>query len=76
MECTWVKTKFKAIWLLCNVQDACMGHICENGGTCDIKNGDVTCVCTPFYGGERCEKKGTIETSFIFTNIDNHLNTK
>ena len=54
------ETKTKAIWLSYHVQDACMGHLCENGGTCDIQNENVTCVCTPFYGGARCEKKGTL----------------
>ena len=54
------ETKTKAIWLSYHVQDACMGHLCENGGTCDIQNENVTCVCTPFYGGARCEKQGTM----------------
>lgn len=35
--------------------DKCSFIKCQNGGTCEVKNGKATCACTDKYTGEYCE---------------------
>ncbi|TWW65677.1 Brevican core protein [Takifugu flavidus] len=37
------------------VSDLCADDPCLNGGTCTDRNGEVTCLCLPTYGGDFCQ---------------------
>ncbi|TNM92932.1 hypothetical protein fugu_018334 [Takifugu bimaculatus] len=38
-----------------SVSDLCADDPCLNGGTCTDRNGEVTCLCLPTYGGDFCQ---------------------
>ncbi|XP_077319471.1 uromodulin-like [Lithobates pipiens] len=41
-----------------NLDGVCPHHICENGGTCVVVEGNYRCLCTPGFIGHKCQDMG------------------
>ncbi|XP_021381633.1 factor VII-activating protease isoform X1 [Lonchura striata] len=52
-EFFWLKTVFSDIF---SMEDSCSSSPCKNGGTCEARGSDFSCLCPAPYGGTTCEK--------------------
>lgn len=46
----------EGVFYFSTISDMCADVMCQNGGTCTIKDGKAFCECADSYSGNNCEK--------------------